>query len=113
MLEHLLWHAVHAAAPVDDKEAASHILQERARSSPWHAPYAQRPPPQAAGHAGGEVEAPGAAPGACGAAPPGPSPRDWPPCPPCGPRFQHPMAPAHPGDLAARADPAAMLMWDE
>ena len=26
-LEHLAWHAVHAAAPVEDKEAASHILQ--------------------------------------------------------------------------------------
>ena len=27
MLEHLAWHAVHAAAPAEDKEAASHILQ--------------------------------------------------------------------------------------
>ena len=45
MLQHLAWHAVHAAAPVDDKEAASHILQGRARRSPWHAPYARRPPP--------------------------------------------------------------------
>ena len=26
MLEHLAWHAVHAASPVDDKEAASNIL---------------------------------------------------------------------------------------
>ena len=31
MLEHLAWHAVHAAAPVDNKEAASHIRQGRAR----------------------------------------------------------------------------------
>ena len=68
MLEHLAWHAVHAAAPVDDKEAASHILQGRARSSLWHALYARRPPPQAAGHAEGEEEAPGAAPGAGGGA---------------------------------------------
>ena len=27
MLEHLAWHAMHAAAPVDDKEAVPHILQ--------------------------------------------------------------------------------------
>ena len=67
MLEHLAWHAVHAAAPVDDKEAASNILQGRARRSPWHAPYARRPPPQAADHADGEEEAPGAAPGTSGA----------------------------------------------
>ena len=45
MLENLAWQAVHAAAPVDDKEAASHILPGRARRSPWHAPYAKRPPP--------------------------------------------------------------------
>ena len=38
MLEHLAWHAVQAAAPVDDKEAASNIVQGRARRSPWHAP---------------------------------------------------------------------------
>ena len=44
MLEHLAWHAVHAAAPSEDEEAASHILQGRARRSLWHAPYAQRPP---------------------------------------------------------------------
>ena len=44
-LEHLAWHAVHAAAPAEDKEAASEILQGRARRSPWHAPYAQHPPP--------------------------------------------------------------------
>ena len=44
MLEHLAWQAVHPAAPVDDKEAASNILQRRARRSPWHAPYARRPP---------------------------------------------------------------------
>ena len=68
MLEHLAWHAVHAAAPVDDKEAASNILQWRARRSPWHAPYARRPPPQAADHADGDEEAPGAAPGTGGAA---------------------------------------------
>ena len=54
MLEHLAWHAVHAAAPVDDKEAASNILQGRARRSPWHASYARRPPPQAADHADGD-----------------------------------------------------------
>ena len=71
MLEHLLWHAVHAAAPADDKEAASNILQGRARRSPWHAPCARRTPPQAADHADGDEEAPGAAPGTGGAAQPG------------------------------------------
>ena len=58
MLEHLVWHAVHAAALVDDKEVASNILQGRARRSPWHAPYARRPAPQAADHADGDEEAP-------------------------------------------------------
>ena len=65
MLEHLAWHAVHAAAPVEDKEAASHILQGMARRSSCHAPYAHTPPPQAAGHAaalGDEEEAAEAAP---------------------------------------------------
>ena len=57
MVEHLAWHAVHAADPVDDKEAASNILQGRARRSPWHEPYARRPPPQAADHADGDEEA--------------------------------------------------------
>ena len=116
MLEHLAWHAVHAAAPVDDKEAASHILQGRARKSPWHAPYDRRPPPQAAGHADGKEDASGAAPGAGGASqqgsiPAGPAPLAplW---APLGAGSPHPMAPAHPKDLAARADPAAMLMRD-
>ena len=68
MLEHLAWQAVHAAAPVVDKGAASNILQERARRSPWHAPYARRPPPQAADHADDDEEAPGAAPGTSDAA---------------------------------------------
>ena len=68
MLEHLAWHAVHAAAPADDKEAASNILQGRAQRSPWHPLYARRPPPQAADHADGDEEAPGAAPGTGGAA---------------------------------------------
>ena len=94
MLEHLAWHAVHAAAPVDNKEAASNILQGRARRSPWHAPYARRPPPQAADHADGGEEAPGAAPGTGGAAkpgsipagvgPPGPPGTPGPPGPPVG-----------------------------
>ena len=46
MMEHLEWHAVHAAATPEDKEAATQILQGQAQRSPWHAPYAQRPPPQ-------------------------------------------------------------------
>ena len=97
MLEHLAWHAVHAAAPADGKEAAANILQGRARRSPWHAPYTRRPPPQAADHADGGEEAPGAAPGGrrCGptrahvhprgAGPPGPPDSPGPPGPLVGP----------------------------
>ena len=119
MLEHLAWHAVHAAAPVEDKEAASHILQRRARRSPWHAPYASRPPPQAAGHAlapEDEEEAPGAALGAGGAAQQGSIPAGLAPLAPLwaplGAGSPHPMSPAHPGDLATPADPSAMPIRD-
>ena len=124
MLEHLAWHAVHAAAPVDDKEAASNILQGRARRSPWHAPYARRPLPQAADHADADEEAPrsplgtgsAAQPGSVRAgpaplaplAPPAPLARLW---APLG-SGANPMAPAHPDALAAPADPAAMPMRD-
>ena len=120
MLEHLAWHAVHAAAPADDKEAAANILQGRARRSPWHAPYTRRPPPQADG---GE-DAPGAAPGAGGAAPPGSMsiPAGLAPLAPLAPLV--PRAPlwaplgtgsadaAHPDALAAPANSAAMPMRD-
>ena len=116
MLEHLAWHAVHAAAPVDDKEAASNILQGRARRSPWHAPYAPRPPPKAAHHAARDEEAPGAAPGTGGAAQQGSIPAGLAPLAPhrapLGTGSPHAMAPAHPGALAAPADPAAMPMRD-
>ena len=124
MLEHLAWHVVHAAAPVDDKEAASNILQGRARRSPWHAPYAWRPPPQAADHADGDEEAPGAASGTGGAAQPGSIPAGLAPLAPLAPPAplaplwaplgtgSRPMAPAHPDALAAPADPAAMPMRD-
>ena len=102
--------------PLGDVPPASNILQLRARRSPWHAPYARRPPPQASGHAEGEEEAPGAAPGTRGGAqqgsiPAGPAPLAplWAPLKTGSP---HPMAPAHPGDLAAPADPAAMPIWD-
>ena len=68
MSEHLAWHAVHAAAPAEDKEAASHILQGQARRSPWRPLYAQRPPPPQGGRPRGcpgeEGEAAEAAPGA-------------------------------------------------
>ena len=122
MLEHLAWHAVHAAAPVDDKEASSIILQGRARRSPWHAPYAWRPPPQAADHADGDEEAPGAAPGTGGAGQPGSIPAGLAPLAPLTPPA--PRAPlwaplgtgsadaAHPDALAAPANPAAMQMRD-
>ena len=116
MLEHLAWHAVHAAALVDDKEAASNILQGRARRSPWHAPYLWRPPPQAADQADGDEEAPGAAPGPGGAAQQGFIPAGLAPLAPLwaplGTGSPHPMAPAHPGALAEPADPAAMPMRD-
>ena len=116
MLEHLAWHAVHAAAPVDEKEAASNILQGRARRSPWHAPWARRPPPQAAGHANSEGEAPGAAPGTRDVAQQGSIPAGLAPLAPLwaplGAGSPHPMAPTHPGALAAHADPAAMPMRD-
>ena len=116
MLEDLAWLAVHAAAPVDDKEAASNILQGRARRSSWHAPYARRPPPQAAGEAEGEEEAAGAAPGTGSAAQQGSIPAGLAPLTPLwaalGRGSPHPMAPTHPGALAAPADPAAMPMLD-
>ena len=116
ILVHLGWHAVHAAALVDDREAASHILQGRAQRCPWHAPYARRPPPQAAGHAEGEEEAPGAVPGAGGAAQQGSIPAGLSPLAPLwaplGTGSPHPMAPAHPEDLAATADPAAVPVRD-
>ena len=124
MLEHLAMHAVHAAAPVDDKEAASNILQGRARRSPWHAPYARRPPPQAAYHADGDGEAPGAAAGTGSAAQPGSIPAGLAPLAPLAPPAplaplwaplgtgSHPIAPAHPDALAAPGDPAAMPMRD-
>ena len=118
MLEHLAWHAVHAAAPVDDKEAASNILQRRARRSPWHASYARCPPPQAADHADGDEEATGAAPGTGGAVhprgacPPGPPGSPSPPAPPWAPLGTGSVDAAHPDALAAPADPAAMPMRD-
>ena len=112
------------AAPADDKEAATDILQGRARRSPWHAPYTRRPAPQAANHADGDEEAPGAAPGTGGAAPPGcmSIPAGLAPLAPLAPPV--PRAPlwaplrtgsadaAHPDALAAPANPAAMPMRD-
>ena len=120
MLEHLAWHAVHAAAPVEDKEVASLILQGRARRSPWHALYAQRPPPpRGACHAaapGEEEEASDAAPGASGAAHQGSIPARLAPLAPLwaplGAGSRHPMVPAQPRDLASPADPAAMRARD-
>ena len=116
MLEHMAWQAVHAAAPVDDKEAASNILQGRARISPWHALYAWRSQPQAADHADSDEEAPRAAPGTGGAAQQGSISAGLAPlaplCASLGTGSPHPMAPAHPGALAAPADPAAMPMRD-
>ena len=107
---------MHAAAPVDDKEAASNILQGRARRSPWHALYARRPQPQAADHTDGDEEAPRAAPRTGGAAQQGYIPAGLAPLAPLwaplGMGSPPPMAPAHPGALAVPADPAAMRMRD-
>ena len=116
MLEHLAWHAVRAAAPVDDKEAASNIIQGRALRSLWHAPYSRRPLPWAADHADSAEEAPGAAPGNDSAAQQGSIPAGLvtlaPLWAPLGTGSPHPMAPAHPGALAAPVDPVAMPMRD-
>ena len=112
MLERLAWHAVHSAAPVEDKEAASHILQGPAQRCLWHAPYAQPPPYQAPDNVASPERGEGAAdavPGAGGAAQQesisaGLSPL-W---APLGAGSPQPMAPAPHGDLAAPAEPAAM-----
>ena len=124
MLEHLAWHAVHAAAPADDKEAATNSLRGRARRSPWHAPYTRRPPPQAADHADRDEEAPGAASGTGGAAPPGsmsipgglallaPLAPPVPRAPLWAPLGTGSAEAAHPDALAAPANPAAMPMRD-
>ena len=116
MLEHLAWHAVHAAAPLEDKEAASDILQGRARRSLWHAPYARRPPPRAAGHADSEHRDTQSGPGNQRCGPTRVHPRGIGPLAPLwaplGTGSPHPMAPAHQGALAAPADPAAMPMRD-
>ena len=117
-----MWHGVHAAAPVDDKEAASNILQGSARRSPWHAPYARHSPPQAADHAGSDDEAPGAALGTGSAGQPGSIPAGLAPLAPLAPPA--PRAPlwaplgtgsadaAHPDALVAPANPAEMPMRD-
>ena len=92
------------------------LLQGWARRSLWHTPYAQRPPSQAASHAaapGEEEEASDAAPGAGGAAHQGSVPARLAPLwGPLGAGSPHSMAPAHPGDLAAEADPTAMPARD-
>ena len=104
MLEHLAWHAV------EDKEAASHILQGRARNSPDmpHTPSAPRPRwPCCAAAPADEEEEPRTAPEADRAAQQGSIPAGLAPWPPCG--SPQPMAPA---DLAAQADPAEMPIRD-
>ena len=79
-------------------------------------PSARRPPPQAADHADGDEEAPGAAPGTGGAADQGSLSAGLAPLAPLwallGTGSRHPMAPAHPGALAAPADPATMPKRD-
>ena len=113
MLEHLAWHAVHAAAPVEDKEAASHILQGRAQRSPWHALYAQRPPPPAScrqcggpGGGGGGIQR-GPASRRC--SPLGVHPRETgPPGPPVGPpgtRLPTPHGPGSPREPGCSGRP--------
>ena len=93
MLEHLAWHAVHAATPVDDKEAASNILQGRARRSPWHAPYARRPRPRRPTTQTAMRRQPERPRGPAVRPNKGPSPRGWPPWPPCGLRWERARTP--------------------
>ena len=45
LIEHLAWHAVHPAAPAEDREAASGILQQKARRSCGTPPAPSAPPP--------------------------------------------------------------------
>ena len=125
MTEHLAWHAVHAAAPAEDREAVSRFLQGKARRSPWLALYAQRPAPlpapsNAASPEEGEAAAdvsPREEPSLADA-----DPRDgdaahqvsipaglgtaalW---APLGASSPEPLAQAPPPDLAAPADPMA------
>ena len=111
MLAHLAWHAVHATDPAEDNEAASNILQERARRSPWHAPYAQRPPPplQAAGQVAalGDEEGRPTRPWGLAVQPTrGQSPWDWPPCGPPWERAPHTPWPRHgPGTWRSQRTP--------
>ena len=122
LLEHLAWHAVHAESP-GGRQGGS--LQHPAREGtevPWNAAYARRPPPQAADHADGDEEAPGAAPGTGGAGQPGSIPAELAPLAPLTPPA--PRAPlwaplgtgsadaARLDALAAPANPAAMPMRD-
>ena len=86
---------------------------------PGARPIRPAPPPQAAGHAaapGEEEEASEAALKAGGAAHQGSVPAKLAPLAPLwapvGAGSPHPMAPTHPGDLAAPADPAAMPIRD-
>ena len=107
---------MHAAAPPENKEAATHILQGRARRCPWHAPYTQHPAAQAPDNAAapeGGKEAAHAAPGAGGAAHQGSISTGLataPPWAPLGPGSPHPMPQEPSGDLAAPAYPAAMYV---
>ena len=112
MLEHLAWHMVHATAPAEDREAATHILQGRARRSLFHAPYTppSQAPDNAAAPEGGE-EAGDAVLGAGGAAHQGSIYAGLATAPLwalLGAGSPHPLDPAPAGDLAAPTDPAAM-----
>ena len=61
MLEHLAWHVVHASAPEESREAATQILQGKARWSLWHPTYIRRivapPAPSTAADEEGRREA--------------------------------------------------------
>ena len=127
MLERLVWHVVHGAAPAEDRDAASHIFQGRARWSPSHALYAQCHPSPGAGPRSGRGRGSGRRPpkggtvaNRCGpglghAALQGSIPAGLATAPlwaPLGAGSPDPLAPAPARVLAAPADPAAMSMRD-
>ena len=89
MLEHLGWHAVHAATPAEDKKAASHMLQGRARRSPVARLLRPAPPTSSGRPRGGPEGGRGgirSGPGSRRCSPSGVHPRGTgPPGPPVGP----------------------------
>ena len=116
MLEHLAWHAVHAVALANKVGSLPHPPGAGMEVSVARPIRPAPPPPQAPGNVaapegGGEAASAALEAGSGahqGSIPAGPAPL-WAPLRASSP---HPMGPAHPGDLAAPADPAAMPVRD-